>query len=101
MADRLTVDFDAWDDHAAWWEGESEAARRRMSTDAATLESARHSFGKIGSSTVGEAYAATLAARHELGDRLAACAQSVATHIRRDLRTYADQEHENQRTLSS
>lgn len=101
MADRLVVDFEAWEDHASWWDNESEAARRRMGIDDATLESARNSFGKIGSSTVGEAYAATLAARRELGERLSGCAQSVATHIRRDLRTYSDQEHENQRTLSS
>jgi hypothetical protein len=101
MAGRLTVDFEAWDDHASWWENESEAARRRMSIDDDTLESARHSFGKIGSSTVGEAYAATLAARRELGERLGGCAQSVATHIRRDLQTYADQEEDGHRMLRS
>jgi hypothetical protein len=99
MADRLAVDFDAWDDHASWWESESEAARQRMAADPDTLESARHAFGKIGSSTVGAAYASTLAARHELGERLGANAQAVASHIRRDLRTYADQEHENQQAL--
>ncbi len=63
------------------------------------LEAARHAFGKIGSSTVGQAYADTLAARHELGQRLAANAQAVANHIRSNLQTYADQEHENQQTL--
>ncbi|MGY4646618.1 hypothetical protein [Mycobacterium sp. URHB0021] len=99
MADRLTVDFEAWDDHASWWENEGQAALQRMAVDSDTLESARHAFGKIGSSTVGEAYATTLAARHELGQRLAANAQAVASHIRRDLQTYADQEHENQQAL--
>lgn len=99
MANRLTVDFDAWEDHASWWDTESEAASKRMAADPDTIEAARHAFGKIGSSTVGEAYAATLAARHDLGQRLAANAQAVANHIRRDLQTYADQEHENQQTL--
>lgn len=23
MADRLTVDFEAWEDHASWWDNES------------------------------------------------------------------------------
>ena len=99
MASRLTVDFEAWEDHASWWDNESEAARQRMAADPDTLEAARHAFGKIGSSTVGEAYASTLAARHDLGQRLAATAQAVANHIRRDLQTYADQEDENQQTL--
>jgi hypothetical protein len=101
MANRLTVDFEAWEDHASWWDNESEAARQRMAVDPDTLEAARHAFGKIGSSTVGAAYASTLAARHELGERLAANAQAVASHIRRDLQTYADQEHANQQTLST
>ena len=101
MANRLSVDFEAWEDHASWWDGESEAARQRMAVDPETLESARHAFGKIGSSTVGAAYASTLAARHDLGERLAANAQAVASHIRRDLQTYADQEHENQQMLRS
>lgn len=99
MANQLRVDFDAWEDHASWWDSESEAARQRMAADPDTIEAARHAFGKIGSSTVGEAYAATLAARHDLGQRLAANAQAVADHIRRDLQTYADQEHENEQTL--
>lgn len=101
MANRLSVDFEAWEDHASWWDGESEAARQRMAVDPETLESARHAFGKIGSSTVGAAYAQTLTARHDLGERLAANAQAVASHIRRDLQTYADQEHENQQMLRS
>lgn len=99
MANRLTVDFEAWEDHASWWDNESEAARQRMAVDPDTLDAARHAFGKIGSSTVGEAYASTLAARHDLGERLAANAQTVANHIRRDLQTYTDLEDENQQTL--
>jgi hypothetical protein len=99
MTDRVSVDFEAWEDHAAWWDQESQDACQRMAADPDTLESARHAFGKIGSSTVGEAYASTLAARHELGQRLGANAQAVASHIRRDLQTYADQEHENQQAL--
>lgn len=99
MANRLTVDFKAWEDHASWWDNESAEAAQRMAADPDTLESARHAFGKIGSSTVGQAYADALAARHDLGQRLAANAQAVANHIRRDLQTYADQEHENQQTL--
>ena len=99
MADRLAVDFEAWDDHASWWEGESEAARQRMAVDPDILASARHAFGKIGSSTVGAAYASTLAARPELGPRRGANARAIASHIRRDLQTYADQEDENQQAL--
>lgn len=100
-ADRLLVDYEAWEDHAAWWDNESADARRRMSVDEATLESAQQAFGRIGSSTVGAAYAATLAARRDLGERLASSAESVAAHIRRDLQTYADQERENQQMLRS
>lgn len=99
MANQLRVDFEAWEDHASWWDNESAEAGRRMATDPDTLESARHSFGKIGSSTVGQAYADALAARHDLGQRLAANAQAVANHIRSNLQTYADQEHVNQQTL--
>lgn len=99
MANQLRVDFDAWEDHASWWDNESAEAARRMATDPDTLEAARHAFGKIGSSTVGQAYADTLAARHDLGQRLAVNAQAVANHIRSNLQTYADQEHQNQQTL--
>ena len=99
MANQLRVDFDAWEEHASWWDNESAEAVRRMAADPETLESARHAFGRIGSSTVGQAYADALAARHDLGQRLAASAQAVANHIRTNLQTYADQEHENQQTL--
>jgi len=99
MANQLRVDFDAWEEHASWWDNECAEADRRMAADPETLESARHAFGRIGSSTVGQAYADALAARHDLGQRLAANAQAVANHIRTNLQTYADQEHENQQTL--
>jgi len=99
VADRLTVDFDAWQDHAAWWDGEAEAARARMYVDDAEIEAARHAFGRIGTSTVGAAYAEALQARRECGQRLGDTAASIAAHIRRDLQTYADQESENARML--
>jgi hypothetical protein len=99
MSGQLSVDFDAWEDHAQWWDNEGQAARQRMNVDDATLESARHAFGKIGSSTVGASYQAALQARRDLGERLGAHAESVAAHIRRDLQTYAGQERENQRML--
>jgi hypothetical protein len=99
VGDRLTVDFDAWQDHAAWWDGEAEAARARMYVDDADIEAARHAFGKIGTSTVGAAYAETLQARRDCGQRLGDTAASIAANIRRDLQTYADQESENARML--
>ncbi|MCG7594772.1 type VII secretion target [Mycobacterium sp. PSTR-4-N] len=101
MADRLVVDVEAWQDHASWWDQESEAARERLAVDPATLETAQQAFGKIGSSTVGAAYAATLAARDELGQRMSANAQAVAAHIRLSVQTYVDQERDNQQMLRS
>jgi hypothetical protein len=101
MSGRLTVDFGLWDDHAKWWEGEAANARERMGVDDATIEQAMHAFGKIGSSTVGAAYAAVLAERRAAGERLGAYAQNVATHIRANLQTYRDREDDNQRLMST
>ena len=85
MARELSVDADAWEDHARWWDGESR----------------RGAFGKLGASTVGAAYAEVLMARREAGQRLGAYAQGVAEHIRRDVQGYTDVEAEAARTLSS
>jgi hypothetical protein len=101
MSGRLALDLDAWNEHADWWEGEAAAARQRMNVDDATIEQARHAFGKIGSSTVGAAYAAVLAERRAAGERLGDYAERVAAHIRSNLATYADTEHDSQRLLSS
>ena len=101
MSGRLALDFDAWHEHANWWEGEAANARERMGVDDATIEQAMHAFGKIGSSTVGAAYAAVLAERRAAGERLGAYAQNVATHIRANLQTYGDREDDNQRLMST
>lgn len=101
MSGRLELDFDAWEDHAKWWDDESERARQRMSVDDDTIEAAIHAFGKIGSSTVGAAYAAVLRERRAAGERLGGYARDVAGHIRRNLQTYADTEYDSQRLLSS
>jgi Arc/MetJ family transcription regulator len=97
----LSIDLPAWEDHAGWWEQEAERARERMHVDDDTIAEARQAFGKIGSSTVGAAYASALEARRAAGYRLGAYAESVAAHIRRDLQTYAEGEADGARTLST
>jgi len=101
MSGRLALDFQAWQDHAQWWEAEGTRVREQMSLDDATIDEAAGAFGRIGASTVGTAYAAALRERRAAGDRLGAYAESVAAHIRRDLQSYADAERVNQQTLSS
>ena len=97
----LSVDFSAWEDNARWWEDEGLRARERMHVDDETLAQSQQAFGKIGASSVGAAYAGALEARRALGERLGACAESVAAHIRRDLQTYAAGEEEARRSLST
>jgi hypothetical protein len=97
----LSIDLPAWEDHAGWWEQEAEQARERMNVDDETIADARQAFGRIGSSTVGAAYASALEARRAAGYRLGAYAESVAAHIRRDLQTYAEGEADGARTLST
>ena len=101
MAKDLSVDADAWEDHARWWDGESRRAAEAMDVSEDTLTAARGAFGKLGASTVGAAYAEVLMARREAGQRLGAYAQGVAEHIRRDVQGYTDVEAEAARTLSS
>ena len=101
MSGGLALDFAAWEDHARWWETESAQVRARLGVDDDTLAAAPHVFGRIGTSTVGAAYATTLAERRAAGERLATYAENVAAHIRRDLQTYADTEAENQQALGS
>jgi hypothetical protein len=97
----VSIDFSAWEDHAGWWDQEAERARERMNVDDDTIAQARQAFGKIGSSTIGAAYASALEARRAAGYRLGAYAESVASHIRRDLQTYAEGEADGARTLST
>jgi hypothetical protein len=97
----VSIDFSAWEDHAGWWEQEAQQARERMHVDDDTIAAARQAFGKIGSSTVGAAYASALEARRAAGYRLGGYAESVAAHIRRDLQTYAEGEADSARTLST
>ena len=99
--DGLALDYEAWEDHAGWWQDEAQHARQRMHVDDATLEQARAAFGKIGSSTVGAAYAEVLAARRDCGQRMGAFADDVATHIRASLQTYRDADAGGAQTLSS
>lgn len=97
----LSIDQSAWQDHADWWDQEATRARERMHVDDDTIAAARQAFGRIGSSTIGAAYASALEARRAAGYRLGAYADAVADHIRRDLQTYADVEAEAARTLST
>jgi hypothetical protein len=99
MGQSVTIDDDAWEDHAQWWDAEADQARQRLAVDDATLAQARSAFGKIGSSTVGAALAETLLARHEAGQRLGDYAQGVAGHIRGNLNDYCDTEQGNARRL--
>jgi len=99
--DSLSIDYDAWNGHADEWDEEAQQARARMAVDPETLESARRQFGRIGSSTVGASYASVLQERHALGERLGTHAENIGAKIRSNLRTYAAQEAENTRTLSS
>ena len=92
MADELVVDQDAWEDHARWWDQERTRAVAAMDVSEADLEAARTAFGKLGASTVGQAYAEVLVARREAGQRLGAYAQGVADHIRTDMKAYRDNE---------
>jgi hypothetical protein len=97
----LSIDLPAWEDHAGWWEQEAERARERLYVDDDTIAQARQAFGKIGTSTVGAAYASALEARRAAGYRLGGYAAEVAAHIRRDLQTYAEGDAEAARTLST
>lgn len=101
MSDSLALDFDEWEKHAAWWDSESEEARRRLHVDEDQLAEAKTAFGKIGSSSVGAAYADALQARREAGEKFGAYARGMAAHIRRDLKSYGDTEGANQRALST
>jgi hypothetical protein len=101
MAERMRIDVEAWEDHAKWWDAEAPAARARMAVDDTALQSARAGFGKIGSSTVGAAYADALSARHALGQRLGDYAQDVAARIRANLADYRAAEDTNSRSLGS
>jgi hypothetical protein len=101
MSDRVSIDYDAWHGHADEWDAEAEQARARMSADPEMVQAARNQFGRLGSSTIGAAFAEALQARHELGHRLGSTAEGIGAHIRSNLQTYADQEAANTRTLST
>lgn len=101
MADNVTIDFDEWHEHARWWESEAPRVREQLSVDEATLAQAGSMFGKIGSSTVGAAFQDVLRARAHAGQVLGAYCEGVASHIRRNLTSYADTEAVSQRTLST
>lgn len=101
MSRSLDIDFDEWEAHAQSWDTEADAARDRLHVDDTAIEEAKKSFGKIGTSSVGQEYAAALQARRDLGVRFGSYANGVAGHIRRDLATYGDAEAANSRALST
>ncbi|WP_131812185.1 hypothetical protein [Mycolicibacterium conceptionense] len=101
MSRSLNLDPDEWTNHASWWDSEADAARERLHVDDATLTEAKAAFGKLGSSSIGQEYAAALKARSEAGERFGAFASGVASHIRRDLQSYSDTEDANTKALSS
>lgn len=97
----MMLDFDAWEQHASWWDAEGPRVRERLDVDPDTLTRARSMFGKIGSSTVGAALQDVLQARAEAGRSLGQYCEGVAGHIRSNLNSYRDSEDDNQRTLST
>lgn len=101
MTERLVIDYDAWAAHADDWDEEAAQVRRRMSVDPDTVRAARGQFGRLGSSTIGAAYAEVLQERHALGERLGAAAEGIGARIRASLRTYRDTEADNTRLLGS
>ncbi|ORA24146.1 type VII secretion target [Mycobacterium aquaticum] len=101
MSKSLHLDTDEWNNHAAWWDSEADAARERLHVDDDTITEAKGAFGRLGSSSIGQEYAAALKARSEAGDRFSAFASGVASHIRRDLQSYSDTEDANSKALST
>ena len=101
MTRGLSVDGEAWEDHARWWDAESERAMASTAVSQEALAAARATFGKLGEATVGAAYAEVLAAREQAGRQLGAYAAAVAEHIRRDVGAYRDADADAARTLSS
>jgi hypothetical protein len=97
----VNINFDEWESHAQSWDREADAARDRLHVDDTAIEEAKKSFGKIGTSSIGQEYAAALQARRELGLRFGSYANGVAGHIRRDLETYGDTEAASSRALST
>lgn len=101
MADKVTLDFDEWHDHAQWWDTEGPRVREQLSVDPDTLARAQSMFGKIGSSTVGAALADVLEARAEAGQSLGQYCAGVAGHIRSNLADYKKTEELSQQTLQT
>lgn len=100
MGGPLALDFQAWENHARWWESECTRLREVFSVDDATIAQAATTFGRLGSSTVGTAYAEALREHQAVTERLGTRAEAVAGHIRRDLQSYADTERDNQQALT-
>jgi len=101
VADKVTLDFDEWHDHAQWWDTEGPRVREQLSVDPDTLVRAQSMFGKIGSSTVGAALADVLQARAEAGQSLGQYCEGVAGHIRSNLADYKKTEELSQQTLQT
>ena len=101
MADKVTLDFDEWHDHAQWWDAEGPRVRQQLSVGPDTLACAHSMFGKIGSSTVGAALADVLRARAEAGQSLGQYCEGVAGHIRSNLADYQKTEEASQQTLQT
>jgi hypothetical protein len=101
VADKVTLDFDEWHDHAQWWDTEGPRVRAQLSVDPDTLSRAHSMFGKVGSSTVGAALADVLQARAEAGQSLGQYCEGVAGHIRSNLADYKKTEELSQQMLQT
>jgi hypothetical protein len=102
MGDKVKLDnIPAWEQYASWWEGEAQRVRQQYAVDEATLTRAGEMFGSGWRETLGAEMQATLRARHEFGERMAAHAADIAAHVRENLRQYQDTEAANQRALST
>ena len=96
----VMLDFDAWNQHAQWWDQEAPRVRERLAVDPGTAQSVGQRFGDIGWE-VRQALNETLQARSEAGQSLGQFCEGVAGHIRSSLASYQQTEGDSQQILQT
>ena len=96
----VMLDFDAWNQHAQWWDQEAPRVRERLTVDPGRAQSVGHRFGDIGWE-VRQALIETLQARSEAGQSLGQYCEGVAGHIRSSLAAYQQTEGDSQQILQT
>jgi len=96
----VTLDFEAWNQHAQWWDHEAPRVRESLSVDPAAAASVGQRFGDIGWE-VRQALTETLAARCEAGRFLGQYCEGVAGRIRSSLAAYQHTEDTSQQMLQT